>query len=50
MADERQATTIRLPVDLYEWVRREAYERHVPQQQVIEEALASSRREQEEGR
>lgn len=41
--------TIRLPEDLYEKLRREAFERHVPMITVITEALAA-RLNGEEGR
>lgn len=39
MTEERQAITVRLPVTLYEWVRKEAFERRVSQQSIIESAV-----------
>jgi predicted transcriptional regulator len=35
-----QAITVRLPVDLYEKLRREAFEQHTSQAAIITEALA----------
>jgi hypothetical protein len=31
--------TVRLPADLYEWLRREAFEEHVSQAAIVVEAL-----------
>ena len=38
--------TIRLPKDLYEKLRHEAFERHVPMTMVITEALATHLKDQ----
>lgn len=46
MDEKRQAITVRLPVTLYEWVRRQAYERHVTQQSIVETAVDDARRAQ----
>jgi predicted transcriptional regulator len=35
----RQAFTIRLDDERYEWVRRQAYERRISMQRIIEEAV-----------
>lgn len=39
-AEDIQALTARLPRDLYERLRRASYERHVPQNTILCEALA----------
>jgi hypothetical protein len=50
MGDEkRQAFTVRLDPEQHEWVRRQAFERHVSMQKIIEEALDVLRNQQPAG-
>ena len=35
--------TVRLTAERYEWLRRQAYERHVRMQQIIDEAIDALR-------
>jgi hypothetical protein len=39
VADERQPMTIRLDGSRYQWLREQAYKRHVPMQRIIDEAI-----------
>lgn len=39
MVDKRHALSIRLAEDRYEWLRRQAFDRRIPMQQIIDEAL-----------
>jgi tRNA A37 N6-isopentenylltransferase MiaA len=41
MADERQATTVRLTRRQLKWIKDEAWDRHCSQQDVIEAALVA---------
>jgi hypothetical protein len=41
--DETQPITFRLPADLYEWLRREAFETREPMNTIAVEALAAER-------
>jgi Arc/MetJ-type ribon-helix-helix transcriptional regulator len=41
--DELRQTSVLLPSDLYDWLRREAFDRGVSQSQVIREALEAVR-------
>lgn len=38
-----QAVTLRLPVELYRWLRRDAFEREVSQVSIVVEALEKLR-------
>lgn len=38
-----QAITVRLPVELYQWLRRDAFEREVSQTSLVIEALEKLR-------
>jgi predicted HicB family RNase H-like nuclease len=46
VAEKRQAFTVRLDLERHEWVRRQAYERRVSMQRIIEEAIDVLRRPQ----
>jgi predicted HicB family RNase H-like nuclease len=37
--DDTQALTIRLPRSLHQWLRRAAFEREVPMNQIVTEAI-----------
>jgi len=43
MVDDRQALTIRLTTERYEWLRTEAFQRRVSMQQIVDEALDAMR-------
>lgn len=39
MVDTRHALSIRLTAERYEWLRRQAFDRRVPMQQIVDEAI-----------
>jgi len=43
MVNDRQALTIRLTTERYEWLRIEAFQRRIPMQQIVDEALDAMR-------
>jgi len=45
MVNDRQALTIRLTTERYEWLRTEAFQRRIAMQQIIDEALDRLRKE-----
>ena len=40
---DTQAITVRLPADLYQWLRREAFDEHTSQAAIVVAALTSYR-------
>lgn len=43
MSEDKKQTTVWLPTDLYQWLRREAFDRGVTQSQVVQELLEAER-------
>ncbi len=41
--DDNRQTTIWLPGDLYQWLRKEAFDRNVTQSQLVRELLEAER-------
>lgn len=39
MTEDTQAMTVRIPKPVYEWLRRTAFDRHIPMNQIVITAI-----------